>query len=61
MLSEAVTLKVGMVEMEKTMTLMTKKITEPGTGDGVQGPWYLPAASWMTSDSYAKHYTYKFP
>ena len=46
--------------MEKTMALMTQKRTEPGTSDSAQGPWYLPAAYWKTSESYAKHHTYKF-
>ena len=48
-LSEAETLKVIMAEMEKTMVLMTQKLTEPGTGNGSQGPLDLPAASWTTS------------
>ena len=48
-----------MVEMEKTMYLMTQKLVEPGTGDDAQGIWSLPAASWTTSERYTKHHTYK--
>ena len=50
-----------MEEMEKMVDLMTQKITEPGTGDGFQGPWSMHAASWTTLERYAKYYTYKIP
>ena len=33
---------------------MTQKLTEPGTIDGAQGDWVLPAAYWMTSERYSK-------
>ena len=59
MLVEAETLKVRMAETEKTMALITKKVMEPGTGDDYQGPWYLPAASWTTSERYSKKHIYK--
>ena len=49
-----------MEEMEKTMALWLKKLTEPGTGDGAQGPWDLPSASWTMSERYTKKYTYKY-
>ena len=39
------------------MALMTKKIMETGTGNGAQGPWDLPTASWKTSETYVKHHT----
>ena len=48
-----------MAEMEKTMALMTQKLTEPGTDDIVQGPWALPAAYWTMSERYSKKHTYK--
>ena len=44
-----------MAEMEKIMSLMTQKLTEPGTDDGDQGPWDLSAASLTTSERYAKN------
>ena len=40
---------------------MIRKIMEPGTGDGAQGPYYLPNASWTNPERYSKQYTYKFP
>ena len=42
------------------MALMTKNMTEPGTGNGALGPRDIPAASWTTSERYAKHHTYKY-
>ena len=36
------------------MALMTQKLTEPGTGNGAQGPEALPVDSWMTSKRYDK-------
>ena len=37
-LAETETFKVIMVKIENTMALMTQKLTEPGTGNGAQGP-----------------------
>ena len=37
------------------MALMTQKLTEPGIVYGAQGTWALPAASWTTSERYAKN------